>query len=893
VSDRRAILWPRVALGLLAGLAAIFVEATAAYAQNNPVPTLSSIAPSTAAVGSGAFTLTATGTNFITSSVVRWNGSNRTTAFVSSTTLQAQILASDVAATGTAPVTVFNPTPGGGTSSAKTFTISATNPAPTLNSIAPTSAMAGGAAFTLTATSNSNNFAITSVVRWNGSSRTTTFVSHGQLQAQITAADIATAGTASVTVFTATPGGGTSAAKTFTINNPAPTATSMSPSTAAVGSGAFTLTVTGTNYLASSVVRWKGSNRTTTFVSTTQLQAQILASDITATGTAAVTVFNPTPGGGTSGSQTFTITSTNPVPTLSSISPTSVSAGGAAFTLTATGTNFAITSVVRWNGSNRTTTYVSATQLQAQITAADIATGGTASVTVFSPTPGGGTSSAQTFTINNAAPTLTSISPTNAVAGDAAFTLTAMGTNFVGSSVVRWNGSNRTTTYVSSTQLQAQVTAADIATAGTSPVTVFSPTPGGGTSGASTFTINNPAPTLSSISPSSAVAGSAAFTLTATGTNFNSSSVVRWNGADRTTTFVSSTQLQAQILEGDIASAGTAPVTVFNPTPGGGTSSAQTFTINNLVPALSSISPSIAVAGGAGFTLTATGTNFISSSIVQWNGSQRATTFGSSTQLTAQITTADIATAGTASVTVFTPAPGGGTSSPQTFTITAPNPSPTLSSLSPSTAVAGGAAFTLTVTGSNFVGSSVVRWNGTDRTTTFGSATQLQAAISASDIATQGTASVTVFTPAPGGGTSNSGAFTIYGAPVAGAVSYTYDRLGRLSAVIANDGNAAIYTYDAVGNLLSIRRQGPGAVSITDFSPGSGTVGSQVTIYGVGFSSTPGNNTVTFNGTPATVTAATATQINTTVPVGATTGMITVTTSGGSGTSTMPFTVQP
>ncbi|PYV11735.1 MAG: hypothetical protein DMG07_18565, partial [Acidobacteria bacterium] len=545
MSDRRAILWPRVALGLLAGLAAIFVEATAAYAQNNPVPTLSSIAPSTAAVGSGAFTLTATGTNFITSSVVRWNGSYRTTTFVSSTTLQAQILASDVAATGTASVAVFNPTPGGGISSAKTFTITATNPAPTLNSIAPTSATAGGAAFTLTATSNGNNFAITSVVRWNGSSRTTTFVSHGQLQAQITAADIATAGTASVTVFTPTPGGGTSAAKTVTINNPAPTATSISPSTAAVGSGAFTLTVTGTNYLASSVVRWKGSNRTTTFVSSTQLQAQILASDIAATGTAAVTVFNPTPGGGTSSSVTFTITATNPVPTLTSISPSSALAGGAAFTLTTTGTNFAITSVVRWNGSDRTTTYVSSTQLQAQVTAADIATAGTSPVTVFNPTPGGGTSGASTFAINNPVPTLSSISPSSAVAGSAAFTLTATGTNFNSSSVVRWNGADRTTTFVSSTQLQAQILAGDIASAGTAPVTVFNPTPGGGTSSAQTFTINNLVPTLSSISPSSAVAGGAGFTLTATGTNFIASSVVRWNGNDRSTTFVSSTLLQA------------------------------------------------------------------------------------------------------------------------------------------------------------------------------------------------------------------------------------------------------------------------------------------------------------------------------------------------------------
>jgi hypothetical protein len=277
---------------------------------------------------------------------------------------------------------------------------------------------------------------------------------------------------------------------------------------------------------------------------------------------------------------------------------------------------------------------------------------------------------------------------------------------------------------------------------------------------------------------------------------------------------------------------------------------------------------------------------------VQWNGNQRATTFGSGTQLTAQITAADIATAGTASVTVFNPAPGGGTSSPQTFTITAPNPSPTLTSLSPNTALAGSAAFTLVVTGTNFIDSSVVRWNGNDRPTTFASATELHAQIAASDIATQGTVTVTVFTPAPGGGTSNSATFTVSGS-VVGSITYVYDRLARLGAVVASDGNAAIYRYDAVGNLLSIVRQGPGAVSVIDFSPGSGSVGSSVTIYGVGFSSTPGNNTVTFNGTPATVTAATPTQLTTTVPAGATTGTITVTTSGGSGTSTMPFNVAP
>ena len=72
---------------------------------------------------------------------------------------------------------------------------------------------------------------------------------------------------------------------------------------------------------------------------------------------------------------------------------------------------------------------------------------------------------------------------------------------------------------------------------------------------------------------------------------------------------------------------------------------------------------------------------------------------------------------------------------------------PTLTSLSPSSAAAGGPAFTLTVNGSNFVSGSVVRWNGADRTTTFVSATQLTAAIPAADIAAAGSASVTVQNP--------------------------------------------------------------------------------------------------------------------------------------------------
>jgi hypothetical protein len=92
----------------------------------NPVPVLAALSPSSAAASSAGFTLAVTGTNFVAGSVVRWNGMNRTTAFVSSTDgteLWAVIPASDVEFVGSAPITVVAPLPGGGTSNALTFTI--------------------------------------------------------------------------------------------------------------------------------------------------------------------------------------------------------------------------------------------------------------------------------------------------------------------------------------------------------------------------------------------------------------------------------------------------------------------------------------------------------------------------------------------------------------------------------------------------------------------------------------------------------------------------------------------------------------------------------------------------------------------------------------------------
>jgi uncharacterized protein (TIGR03437 family) len=100
----------------------------------------------------------------------------------------------------------------------------------------------------------------------------------------------------------------------------------------------------------------------------------------------------------------------NPVPTLVSLSPTSVLAGGPAFTLNLTGANFVNVSAIRWNGANRITTFVNNAQLTAQILATDLLTLGAASITVFNPAPGGGTSNALSFTLNSSVSSISAAS---------------------------------------------------------------------------------------------------------------------------------------------------------------------------------------------------------------------------------------------------------------------------------------------------------------------------------------------------------------------------------------------------------------------------------------------------------------------------------------------------
>lgn len=271
----------------------------------------------------------------------------------------------------------------------RTFTVSQGNNCPTVTALNPTSATTGanviltGAGFTgVTAVRFSNNAASTFTVNSD---------------TQITAVIPASAVTGVLTL--SKPGCPDVQTPVFTVALPsAPVISNLNPSFALVGGASFTLTVNGANFVAGSKVRWNNADRFTTFVSASRLTATILPSDLEAEGTVIIKVVNPAPGGA-SNEMPFTISQQTPVPVLTSISPTSATVGGVAFTLTVNGNNFASGAVVQWNGSNRPTNVTSSAQLTAAITAADIANVGTANVTVNNPAPGGGASSAAVFTI--------------------------------------------------------------------------------------------------------------------------------------------------------------------------------------------------------------------------------------------------------------------------------------------------------------------------------------------------------------------------------------------------------------------------------------------------------------------------------------------------------------
>jgi Subtilase family/FG-GAP-like repeat len=193
----------------------------------------------------------------------------------------------------------------------------------------------------------------------------------------------------------------------------------------------------------------------------------------------------------------------NPSPSLTSISPSSVPMFSSSTTITVRGSNFVPTSVVQWENTNLApmppgidlpTTYVSATQLTATLPSAFSAPFnryaiGVPFLVVSNPGPGGGTSNALPISIvYPGVPSITSLSPSTASAGDFSFYMDVKGNNLWGA-MINWNGQGLFTTRISNTEVLAAVPSALLAASGTAQVTAVANVANGGTSVAVPFTI--------------------------------------------------------------------------------------------------------------------------------------------------------------------------------------------------------------------------------------------------------------------------------------------------------------------------------------------------------------------------------------------------------------------
>jgi subtilisin family serine protease len=739
----------------------------------SPAPSILSVSPAVTPAGIAA-TLTVTGSGFNALSTVEWNGAARTTRVVNATTLTAPITAQDVAAQGSALVTVFNPPPGGGRTAAATVTI---GPPPTLTIGA--AIVAPGDQETVTLARGvggaTDTLALAATSAPDGTNIQSTTVGAGVTDRTWTVTMPTSPGPYEFRLYVNGARAATSAPVTVDPTyNMRPVLTSMSPTTAVAGAGALTLTVNGSGFIAASRVRWNGADRPTTLVSSTQMTAAIAAADVAAAASALVTVFTPSPGGGTTAPLTFTII---PAPVLTVDRTTATS--GATVTMTlVNGFGNSNDWLALAKVGSPATTYVQYTYVGAGVT--------TRTWTVTLPlVPGayefryfpnnGWIAAATSPAVVIPTPVLT-VDRTQAASGTP-ITVTLTGGS---GGATAWLGFAATSasdfSSLQTVQIGAGVT--------TRTWTVTAPTAGGtyefrmyADSGFTRIATSAPvtvaaaAPSIATLQPPRAVAGSAAIALTVNGAGFTSNAVVRWNGADRSTTFVSATQLRAAIPATDLAAVGTAQVSVFAATPGGGASNAVAFAIT-AAPVLPSLTvDQTAVVGGAPVTVTlidgAGGTydwlafapvGVPNTGYLQW------------TYVGAGVTTR--------TWTVTAPSSGGSFEfrlfADNGYTRLATSPAitvaplagvPSISSLQPASAVAGTGPLTLTVNGSNFTAASVVRWNGADRVTTFVAASQLRAAITAADVAAIGSAQVTVFTPAPGGGLSPPLTFPITATP--------------------------------------------------------------------------------------------------------------------------------
>ena len=403
---------------------------------------------------------------------------------------------------------------------------------------------------------------------------------------------------------------------------------------------------------------------------------------------------------------------------------------------------------------------------------------------------GGGGNTTSTLSVS-------SISPKNVTAGSNTLTLTVNGSGFVSSSVVQVGGTAEITTYVSASQLTATVPASQLTSGAEMTVAVAN-----GTVSSSGTPVNlevdNPAPTIASISPTSETVGTSSTVVVVTGTGFDPSTVIDVNGASRTTTFTGATQVAVTLTSADFAAVGSLSLTAVNPVPGGGNSAQIAFNVTNPVAQLISVSPATVPEGSAA-TITLSGSGFEANSVGTWNGSPRPTTFSSNTSLQVALTASDTQTAGSGQLAVMNPGPGGNTSSPIQLSIVPLTP--IISSVTPSSVLVGAnghSPLPITIYGSQFAANATLTINSSVLAIVSQTPTSIATAIPPSYLAQVGKLELMVTNPATVSMQSAPYAFNVVAIPTIGALSPTSAPIGSPDLTIHVTG--AGFLADSIVN---------------------------------------------------------------------------------------------
>jgi hypothetical protein len=333
------------------------------------------------------------------------------------------------------------------------------------------------------------------------------------------------------------------------------------------------------------------------------------------------------------------------------------------------------------------------------------------------------------------------------------------------------------------------------------------------------------AQTIRLLSPNSAQAGAVAYQNTSLklvvfGQGFSQKHQVFWNGSALPTTYVSSSKLTTSLQAGALYTPGKAQVAVGDSS---GMSDPAVFTITtDPVPVLTSMNPSMMLAGGDTFRLNVVGMNLPRLAVIQWNLSDRPTDYFSNVTVDAAISAADIAYPGTVDICLIDGGFSDAVSNTISLQVFVNTPPPVIEKLEPSRVEAGSGPFGLLVRGNYFTPTSIVRWNGANRDTTFVDRNTLVAVIPDTDIAIPALVDISVMETAPGGSLSNASKFLVGATPTLIFPQYLVGNGYSTTLTILNLGNTEV-----TGNLTLIDKSGepyPGFPTSNGTSPQAAAV---------------------------------------------------------------------